>query len=406
MMKNFCFLLFFLPLDMYAQNASNVVPVEKQTKDTSRQRDLIDIGKKLFHFRQHINRVEKDKKLYFSALPISSSVPGGNGRALITSTSAGTYFGPRKTTNISSATFAPYWNFGSRFGLPLRTGIWLPNNTWTIQGDIRFLVYPQLTWGLGSTPEYSRNILVDANYIRFYQSVLKSITPYFFAGLGYDLDFHGSIKSDDPNITLKQFTDYNYGVNGNSFSSGLTFNLLYDTRNNSINPLPGSYVNIVFRNNPTFLGSNANWQSLYLDARRYLSLNKNNHLQQNTLAFWSYFWTVFNGNAPYLDLPAIGWDSYNRSGEGIDQSRYRGKSLFYFESEYRRDISHDGLLGFVVFANVNTVSGSGMLFTSWHSAAGAGMRIKFNKASKTNVCLDYGFSNGYNAIIINLGETF
>jgi len=101
--------------------------------------------------------------------------------------------------------------------------------------------------------------------------------------------------------------------------------------------------------------------------------------QQNTLAFWAYLWTVFNSDAPYLDLPSIGWDPYNRSGEGMDQSRYRGKSLFYFETEYRRDITNNGLLGFVVFTNINSGSGSGTLFTSWHPAAGTGLRIKLTK---------------------------
>jgi hypothetical protein len=99
-------------------------------------------------------------------------------------------------------------------------------------------------------------------------------------------------------------------------------------------------------------------------------------------------------------------DPYNRSGEGIDQSRYRGRSLFYAESEYRRDISANGLFGFVVFTNITTVSGSGTLFTSWHPAAGTGLRIKFNKGSNTNIGIDYAFSEGYNAIVLNLGEAF
>ena len=170
--------------------------------------------------------------------------------------------------------------------------------------------------------------------------------------------------------------------------------------------MPGSYVNIVYRVNPAFRGSNDSWNSLYVDVRKYVPMNPANKNQQNTLAFWSYFWTVFNSNAPYLDLPSIGWDPYNRSGEGIDQNRYRGKSLFYFESEYRRDITANGLLGFVIFADINSVSGSGTLFTSWHPAAGTGLRIKFNKGSNTNIGIDYGFSKGYNAVILNLGEAF
>jgi len=395
-----------LPTALMAQNAGDVVPVNKQIKDTSRQVDLIDVAKEVFHIAPGHIREKREKKVYFSFLPVSSAIPGGSGRALITTTTAGVYLGPRDITNLSSAVFAPYWNFKGRFGLPLRTSIWLPANTWTIQGDIRFLVYPQYTWGLGSDHSYTEKALVDYNYIRFYQSVLKKITPYFFAGLGYNLDYRNNIHGDDPNIDLDQFTNYHQGLRGSSISSGISLNMIYDTRNNSINPLPGSYVNIVYRVNPVFMGSDNTWNSLYLDVRKYISMNPGRPARQNTLAFWTYYWTVFGSSAPYLDLPAIGWDPYNRSGEGIDQSRYRGKSLFYFQGEYRRDITNNGLLGFVLFSNINTVSGSGTFFSSWHPAAGGGLRIKFNKGSNTNIGLDYAVSKGYHTIVLNLGESF
>lgn len=401
------FILLLLPVHLYAQDASSINPGNtNRVKDTSRQTDLIDVAKNLLHIGPQKIREQKERKIYFSILPIPATVPGGSGRALITSTTAAIYLGPRNTTNLSSATFTPYWNFKGRFGLPLRTGIWLPDNSWTIQGDTRFMVYPQYTWGLGESHNYPDQTLVDYKYIRFYQSVLKKIEPYLFAGIGYNLDYHFNVKSDNPLVNLPQYTNYIYGTGGSSFSSGISLNLLYDTRNNSINPLPGSYTNVVYRVNPTFLGSNDNWHSLYIDVRKYLSLNPSNHNQQNTLAFWSYIWTTLNSRTPYLDLPSIGWDPYNRSGRGIDQNRYRGSTLFYLESEYRRDLTENGLLGFVVFANATTLSGTGNLFTSWHPAAGSGLRIKFNKGSNTNIGIDYGFSKGYSAIMFNLGEAF
>jgi len=388
-----------------AQTASTIIPKTVNRRDTARQTDLIDIGKSLFHIKPGVIRTEKDKKIYFSILPVSSAVPGGTGRALVTSTSAGTYLGPRKTTNLSSASFAPYWNFGSRFGLPLRTSIWLPENTWTIQGDIRFLRYPQNSWGLGSERGEDDLTLVNYNYFRFYQAALKKIKPYLFAGFGYNLDYHWGIRSDDENVILRDFTKYNYGVDKNSVSSGVTANIVYDTRNNSINPLPGAYANVIYRVNPTFLGSNDFSTSLYVDVRKYIRLNPAKRIQQNTLAFWSYIWSA-SKKTPYLDLPSVGWDPYNRSGRGFDQNRYRGHTLVYLEAEYRRDITANGLLGFVVFSNVNSVSGSGSLLTSYHPAAGAGLRVKFNKASGTNIAVDYGMSKGFKSLSLGLGEAF
>jgi hypothetical protein len=76
------------------------------------------------------------------------------------------------------------------------------------------------------------------------------------------------------------------------------------------------------------------------------------------------------------------------------------------ESEDRRDITNNGLFGFVVFANINTVSGSETLFRSWHPAGGAGLRVKFNKGSNTNIGMDLGFSRGYSSLMFSLGEAF
>ncbi|HVV54203.1 MAG TPA: BamA/TamA family outer membrane protein [Mucilaginibacter sp.] len=373
--------------------------------DTAGKKDVIDIAKSILHISPKPVEPEKGKSVYFSVLPLSMSVPGG-GTALFTATTAGFYMGDRQTTYLSTVTFTPYFSFHHRYGLPLRSNLWLKDNNWLIQGDTRFLVYPQYTWGLGGgQPEFNK-FIVNYEYIRFYQSALKRITSYLFAGVGYNMDYYLDIETNNPN-TLQKFTGYPYGTSSdqNSFSSGLTLNLLYDTRNNDFNPLPGAYTNVVYRVNMRGLGSDANWQSLYIDMRKYISLTDTR--QHNVLALWAYYWTTFGTGTPYLNLPSIGWDPYQRSGRGIEQNRYRGKSLVYFETEYRRDILANGLLGFVVFANVNSVTEPGNnRFVYWHPAAGTGLRIKFNKKSGTNITIDYGISKGYSDVVLGLGEAF
>jgi hypothetical protein len=388
----------------FAQNPSNAISVNNVVRDTAKKTDLIDVAKSVFNIKGRPRLKPGEKKVFFSLLPIGANVPGG-GRALITSTSAGFYMGERKSTNISNVTFTPYWNLKKRFGLPLRSNLWLNENKWVIQGDTRFLVYPQYTWGLGSGEE-KNNMLVDYKYVRFYQSALRRLKPYLYAGVGYNLDYFINVRTPDPG--LKAFTGYDIGTEQgeNSFSSGVSLNLLYDTRNNDINPMPGSYLNVVVRNNPKFLGSKTAWKSLYIDARKYIKLNTKPH-QQNTLAFWSYLWTGLSSDIPYLNLPSIGWDPYNKSGRGVDQNRYRGKGLIYLEAEYRRDITDNGLFGFVVFANATSVTEpENNMFKKLHPAVGSGLRIKFNKTSNTNIGIDYGFSKGYSGFALNLGEAF
>jgi hypothetical protein len=399
----FCFLYAWVS----AQTDSSSVKY-RPFVDTLEKRDLIDIANSILHKKARSVADKDEKKFYFSFLPISSSAFESAGKTLIASTTAGFYLGSPHTTYLSSINFTPYSNFKGRYGLPIRSSIWLKDNTYNIQGDTRVLVYPQYTWGLGGGQSADNRFLMDYAYVRFYQSALKQITPYFFAGFGYDLDYYIDIKSDNgTNRTLSQFTNYSFGTNANqnSFSSGPTINLLYDTRNNSINPLPGWYANVIYRFSAVKLGSNDNWQSLYVDVRKYLALSQSG--PKNMLAFWTYYWTTLSPGSPYLNLPSIGNDPYQRSGRGIEQNRYRGESLFYLETEYRADITNNGLFGFVAFANLNSASQpNSRQFKYFNPAAGAGLRIKFNKKTDTNIGIDYGFSKGYSALEINLGETF
>jgi len=406
MCKKFVLLiLFFLPGLLFAQN-----PIDKGhlNIDTTGKRDIIDIGRSLIKEKPRPVLGEEKKKLYFSFLPVSTSLAGG-GSVLVTSTTAGFYLGDRSTTYISAVTFAPYANFKGRYGLPIRSSIWLNNNAWNIQGDARLLVYPQFTWALGGGQPESDRLLVNYNYVRFYEAALKQIKPYFFVGAGYALDYYIDIESGDNSIgnTITDFTHYKFGTSSdkNSFSSGPTINLLYDTRKNDLNPLPGIYANMVYRYSGRTFGSSNNWQSLYLDFRKYVSLTTRG--PKSELAFWSYYWTTLGTNAPYLELPAIGMDPYNRSGRGFEQNRYRGKRLIDFETEYRGDITHNGLLGFVLFANINSASQlMSNRFVYWNPAAGTGLRIKFNKKSDTNICIDYGFSRDFSSVTLGLGEAF
>lgn len=373
--------------------------------DTTGQRDLLDIGTKLFklkprHYPKHFR-----KEVYFSILPLSTNVPGAS-KALVTSTTAGFYLGPRYDTYLSSFNFAPYFNLEGRYGLPIHSSIWLPGNTYNLEGDTRFLVYPEATWGLGGGQPEGQNLLVNYDYIRFYHTLLKRITPYLYAGIGYDMDYYININTNAPE-TLAQFTGYPYGTaeNNNSFTSGITFNALYDSRQNVFNPIPGAYTNIIYRYDTHVLGSDNSSQSIYIDMRKYVSLWGLS--MKNQLAFWAYFWTTIGPGTPYLNLPAIGMDPYQRSGRGIEQNRYRGQELAYFETEYRRDITVNGLLGFVLFANVNSATqGNTRQFAYLNPAVGSGLRIKFNKKSGTNICIDYGVSKGYSDLTLALGEAF
>jgi len=82
--------------------------------------------------------------------------------------------------------------------------------------------------------------------------------------------------------------------------------------------------------------------------------------------------------------------------------------MLYLETEYRFGITRNGLFGGVVFANVQAFSEtkSGRFEALW-PAFGSGLRVRLNKYSNTNICIDYAIGmNGSQGIFINLGEIF
>ena len=171
--------------------------------------------------------------------------------------------------------------------------------------------------------------------------------------------------------------------------------------NNSTN---ANYVSITYRYNSTLLGSSNDWQLILLKATKYITLGKS----RSVLAFWTWDEFTFGGRAPYFDLPSNGWDTYGNTGRGYIQSRFRGKNMVYLESEYRFPITKNGLFGGVIFANCESESEwPSNKFSYLAPGEGIGLRVKMNKHSNVNLCIDYGFGvMGSRGFFFNLGEVF
>lgn len=126
------------------------------------------------------------------------------------------------------------------------------------------------------------------------------------------------------------------------------------------------------------------------------------------MALWSYNCLTVAGTPPYLLLASTGWDDQYNTGRGYIQGRFRGRNMVYLEGEYRYRISRSGLIGGVIFANVENFSGDlSQQYNTLLPGYGLGIRVKLNKHSGTNLCVDYGFGkNGSGGFYVNIGEVF
>lgn len=312
----------------------------------------------------------------------------------------------RPEANMSSVVASLAYTQNNQLVFSTISSVWTAANRYYLVGDWRLMHYPLSTYGLGMHTTVANAIPMDYKYLRLYQSVLRQVRPRLYAGLGYQLDYHWDVTSQQNQRPVAAVSEHRQGVQGSSTSSGVALTLLYDSRSNGINAVAGgTYLNLLLRSNNQALGSDANYQSIIVDARRYLRLRPGS---RNVLALWSYDAFVFGGQAPFLDLPGTGWDTYSNTGRGYIQGRYRGQGFLYTEAEYRYGITHNGLLGGVVFVNAQSASEPRrQRFDAVAPAAGVGLRLNINKHTRTNLAVDYGVGlQGSRGLFFNFGEVF
>lgn len=368
--------------------------------------DLIDIGRSILlrHPRPRLDTTAKiPGRLYASLLP-SAEYTLQTSFALDLVGNLAFYTSDEPQENLSNLYLNTTFTTKQQILIPLQGNIWSKGNRYNLLNDWRYEKYPQDTYGLGGKTTTTNSDAIDYSYLRFYTTLLKTIAPDFYLGIGYNVDYFYNVHEVSPSTTGT--TDFErYGITPTSLSSGPTINLLYDGRRNSINPDPGYFANIVYRPNFTAFGSDSNWQSLLVDARAYKRFPAGS---KNIIAFWTFDYFTLNGKPPYLLLPATASDTYSNMGRGYIQGRFRGRDVLYLESEYRFNLLSNGLLGGVVFVNAQSFTEpTSNRFETINPGWGAGIRIQLNKFSRTNIALDYGFGlNGSRGIFANLGEVF
>jgi hypothetical protein len=390
----------FLVLVTSAAWSQNPVSIKKT------DRDLIDLAASILNAKwlsKHDTIEKKSGRLYFSGAP-SLGFSLTSGAAAIFVGDLAFFTSEEEDQKISIIYTDVLYTQKQQFVFRVQSNLWTKSNKFNIVTDWRYYWYPQKTYGLGSESQLENFVDQTYSYIRLHQTLLKDFKPNWYVGAGFAWDYHYDIVQSEGSQQIKDEIQL-YGLENKSNSAGLLFNLLYDDRINSINPWGGAYANLIYRPNFTFFGSDAPWQMVQIDLRKYVPFPKRS---ENILAFWSYNWLTFGGDAPYLDLPATAWDATSNMGRGYIQGRFRSKNLLYLESEYRFKISRSGLFGGVAFANAQSVANyPSNEFDSIALGAGAGMRIKFNKHSRTNICIDYAFGQGGSqGVFVNLGEVF
>ena len=393
---------------------------------------IMDLGDVIrLVFKKDGKKAKTEKKASILLLPNISYNPV-NGLLLGISGTGAWKFSGKKGTRYSLVGATAAVTTNKQFISFVKSSIYTEDNNYYLEGDWRYYKFSASTFGLGTNSpkgdfdghwgflgttidSASGGYPMKYNYAIFHQIVNRRVVGNLYLGLGYHLDTYWDIE--DLNLKLDtlpaQITPHyiyskKHGFDPKGYAtSGLSLNVMYDSRDNQINPFVGYYAKLNFKYNPTFLGSSKASSELWAEFRTYVGLSKKT--PRHLLAFWAFGSFLTSGDLPYMTLMATGEDKRSRSGRGYIAGRYRGEDMIYTEVEYRFPITRKQTLGGVVFLNAVTVSNYGAgekLFDYIRPAMGVGLRVLVNKHTRLNINLDFGIGFKSSGFYFAAGETF
>ncbi|PWB22941.1 BamA/TamA family outer membrane protein [Flavobacterium sp. HTF] len=406
-------LLFFISFNSIAQNHTD-------TTELCPPKTILELFTK--KDKDSLLTLKPEKNSFFLVIPVIGTQPATG--FVFGGVAQYTFKGKEETAKYSIANLGVTYTSKKQWLINIKNNILLKNNKIFLSGDYRIYIFSQPNYGLGTNiiPPHSRsdNFSIDSiaqpmdyNYFKFHQTASWQMRKNFYLGGGINIDWYMKINDKNLDIENQVFTYHykysqKYGFNDlEYYLTGVSLNVVYDSRDNQVNTSRGWFANINYRFNPVLFKNQEYSNVLFTEYRNFIPLSRKN--EGYILGIWAYGQFVTRGKVPYLNLPAIGWDQRSRSGEGYTQGLFRGTNMIYFSTEFRFPITCNQMFGGTVFTHFTTASNpetDTRLFSSVQPAIGVGLRILIDKKTRTNLVVDYAVGNNSKGFYINAGETF
>lgn len=306
----------------------------------------------------------------------------------------------------------------------LNHNIFTPGNKWNYQGNlvVAKTVSPDFGLGIGrvvnggstadkvlANPAH-KGSAIHSYFYNIREKVYKEVEKNLFIGAGLSFEIRRNIQAKDTisNSTPSSVYNIRHGFPRDHYAAdGFLFNVQYTTRDNPNRAYKGVYFDAGIRINQTWIGSTKNAVQFTTDIRKYFSLSAAS--PETVLAFWNWGSYLAGGNIPYLELPGTARDGAFRSGRGYTSQYFKGTQFNDTEAEFRFPILKNKFISGVVFGSMQTANDEQgtKLFQVFQPGYGGGLRVLFNKATRTNLALDYAFGKfGNKGFFLNLNESF
>jgi hypothetical protein len=402
-------------------NADSTREKDAKANKINKQYDFGDFTNTILHPKKKAN--PKHNGSGITIVPNVASNPT-IGQQIGIKAVAGKRLGSDSTTKLSiAATSASVTTKGIIF-VYINHNIFTTGNEWNFQGNLvaAETVTPDYGFGIGkgqaigsvddkilADPEH-KAYAIHSYFFNAREKVYKKVAKDLFIGAGLDFSVRRNIKNKDTvnNVTPSSVYNNQHGFpQGHYAADGFLFNVEYNTRDNPNRAYKGIYFDAGIRINQTWIGSTKNAVQFTTDIRKYISLSTES--PETVLALWNWGTYLASGNIPYLELPGTARDGTFRSGRGYTAQYFKGTAFNDSEAEFRFPILANKFICGVVFGSLQSANDEQgtKLFQVFQPGYGGGLRVLFNKATRTNLALDYAFGKfGNKGFFLNLNEAF
>ncbi len=318
-------------------------------------------------------------------------------------------------TRLSNINFLAAYTLANQRVIEFRWDVFSDANNWRYRGELFFNRFPDRNYGLGNEAglliaDVEDGAIDTLNYVRFNSDrlkfspvVLRRVGTYLYLGLQGDMEYLYNLKpTGDSYFPLDEESERLLDFPVDGLRVGIGLNLLHDSRDNILNPLTGTYVEVSNHFYSTIFGSDFDFSNIRLDGRRYVNVTSN-----HTLALRGVVNFRFSEEPiPLRALSRVGGQDFIR---GYFRGTFQDQHLAAFELEYRwpfwkPDLEAPfwklwkrlGVVGFLGGAQVFNET-DGLALNRFNLAAGGGLRILFNKESRLNIRIDYGIGLSENS---------
>jgi len=337
---------------------------------------------------------DSTKNYSFIVLPLIFSTPetswGFGGATNVTFR----FKGQKPTARPSQFQVGFAYTLNQQFLSYLPFQLFFKDEKYKFYGELGYYRFVYFFFGNGSETLEENEEKFNVNFPRVRLNGLYGINKKWFVGLRYWLDDYDIVGVEEGG--LLDTDESIIGREGGLLSGGgIVVN--YDTRDHLFTPSKGILAELVLFANDKILGSDFNFQKLYLDVAAYFPMGKN-----KTFAAQIYT-ELTGGNPPFNQLSLLGGPKRMR---GYLEGRFRDKQYLTTQVEYRFPLFWR--FGMTAFATTGRVGPTiGDLFNdSWDYTYGLGLRVLLDDKARINLRIDAGFGRETSGFYLTIGEAF